>query len=107
MSLQECKETWLKNCLCKAYASSDILGGSGCLMWFGDFIDVRELSVIGSEDSIYICLAASNIRKCTSETIISGVADFNNILKEVQAKEEKKMELHVRSYIRRYVCIPD
>ncbi|XP_048320087.2 G-type lectin S-receptor-like serine/threonine-protein kinase At4g27290 isoform X2 [Ziziphus jujuba] len=63
MSLRECKEMCLKNCPCKAYANSDIReGGNGCMMWFGDFIDVRELSIKGSEDSIYIRVSASDMK---------------------------------------------
>ena len=64
MSLEECKEECLKNCSCTAYANSDIRGGgSGCLMWFGDLIDVRELRVKGSDQNIYIRLSASDISK--------------------------------------------
>ncbi|TXG67229.1 hypothetical protein EZV62_008504 [Acer yangbiense] len=42
MNIKECKAECLKNCSCRAYASSDVSGGSGCLMWFGDLIDIRE-----------------------------------------------------------------
>ncbi|PON53031.1 Phosphorylase kinase, gamma catalytic subunit, partial [Parasponia andersonii] len=43
LSLEECREECLKNCSCTAYANSDIRnGGSGCLIWFGDLIDIRE-----------------------------------------------------------------
>ena len=41
MSLEECKEMCLNNCSCTAYVNSDIRRGrSGCVMWFGDLIDV-------------------------------------------------------------------
>ncbi|GMN26184.1 hypothetical protein TIFTF001_040815 [Ficus carica] len=63
MSLQECKEACLKNCSCKAYAKSDVRkGGSGCLMWFGDLIDMRDMPVKGSEQDLYVRLSASNIK---------------------------------------------
>ncbi|PON43775.1 S-locus glycoprotein [Parasponia andersonii] len=43
MSLKECELACLKDCSCSAYANSDSKGGgSGCLMWFGDLIDVRD-----------------------------------------------------------------
>ncbi|KAI8003158.1 G-type lectin S-receptor-like serine/threonine-protein kinase SD1-1 [Camellia lanceoleosa] len=33
----------LKNCSCTAYANSDVAGGgSGCLLWYGDLIDIRS-----------------------------------------------------------------
>ncbi|XP_015873136.3 G-type lectin S-receptor-like serine/threonine-protein kinase At4g27290 [Ziziphus jujuba] len=63
MNIQECKKACLKNCSCTAYANSDVRGkGSGCLMWFGDLIDVRYFNVEGSEDTIHIRLAASEIK---------------------------------------------
>ncbi|KAH7541805.1 hypothetical protein FEM48_Zijuj02G0006600 [Ziziphus jujuba var. spinosa] len=64
MNIQECKKACLKNCSCTAYANSDVRGkGSGCLMWFGDLIDVRYFNVEGSEDTIHIRLAASEISR--------------------------------------------
>ncbi|KAH7544252.1 hypothetical protein JRO89_XS15G0136200 [Xanthoceras sorbifolium] len=42
MNIKECEAACFKNCSCRAYANSDVSGGSGCLMWFGDLIDVRE-----------------------------------------------------------------
>ena len=45
MSTMECKAECLKNCCCTAYANSDITGGgNGCLIWFGDLIDIRGYS---------------------------------------------------------------
>ena len=64
MSLKECREECLKNCSCIAYANSDVRGGgSGCLMWFGDLIDVKEMHVKGSEQAMYIRLSASEMSK--------------------------------------------
>ncbi|GMN65513.1 hypothetical protein TIFTF001_034582 [Ficus carica] len=63
MSLKECEAACLKNCSCVAYANSDVRrGGSGCLTWFGDIIDVKEIHVKGSEENIYVRLSASDIR---------------------------------------------
>ncbi|KAK0601618.1 hypothetical protein LWI29_025867 [Acer saccharum] len=42
MNINECAAECFKNCSCRAYANSDVSGGSGCLMWFGDLIDIRE-----------------------------------------------------------------
>ena len=46
-----------ENCSCSAYTNSDIRGGgSGCVMWFGDLIDIR---MVPFEDQVlYIRLAS-------------------------------------------------
>ncbi|KAH6835577.1 hypothetical protein C2S53_003119 [Perilla frutescens var. hirtella] len=55
MSLDECKVECLKNCRCTACANPYITnGGSGCLMWYGDLVDTRELSEADSMQNIYI-----------------------------------------------------
>ncbi|KAH7546589.1 hypothetical protein FEM48_Zijuj01G0217200 [Ziziphus jujuba var. spinosa] len=44
LSLKECRAECLDNCSCTAFTNSDIKGkGSGCVMWFGDLIDIREI----------------------------------------------------------------
>ena len=53
MSLKECEELCLKNYTCKAYANLDIRnGGSGCLLWLTDLVDIVVLQVGGQD--IYI-----------------------------------------------------
>ncbi|KAL4649277.1 hypothetical protein ACB092_01G004100 [Castanea dentata] len=63
MNLNECRVKCLNNCTCTAYANSDIKnGGSGCAMWFGDLIDIRQVAVNGqypSMQDIYIRMPAS------------------------------------------------
>lgn len=62
MNLKECEIVCLKNCTCTAYASLDIRqGGSGCLLWFGDLIDIRFFSEGGQD--IYVRMAASDLGK--------------------------------------------
>ncbi|KAA8523811.1 hypothetical protein F0562_010234 [Nyssa sinensis] len=58
MNLKECNAECLKNCSCIAYAISSI-NGTGCLMWFGDLIDIRELTTENIGQDIYIRLSAS------------------------------------------------
>ncbi|KAG5551158.1 hypothetical protein RHGRI_009549 [Rhododendron griersonianum] len=59
MSLEECRRTCLKNCSCMAYANLDIReGGTGCLLWFDDLIDFKEL-IGGSGQDIYLRMASS------------------------------------------------
>ena len=60
MNLKECASMCLRNCSCTAYANSDIRGGgSGCLLWFGDLIDIRDFTQNGQE--FYVRMAASEL----------------------------------------------
>ncbi|KAD2805036.1 hypothetical protein E3N88_38413 [Mikania micrantha] len=60
MSLQECEVACKNDCSCTAYAKSNITTGSlGCLLWFGDLIDVRVYSQNGQD--LYVRLAASEL----------------------------------------------
>ncbi|XP_058073013.1 receptor-like serine/threonine-protein kinase SD1-8 isoform X3 [Magnolia sinica] len=59
-SLKECEDECLKNCSCTAYCSADINGGgSGCVMWGGDLIDLQVYSDGGQD--IYVRVAASEL----------------------------------------------
>ncbi|KAK2976696.1 hypothetical protein RJ640_013952 [Escallonia rubra] len=43
LTLEECQKACSSNCSCMAYANLDIRdGGSGCLLWFGHLIDIRD-----------------------------------------------------------------
>ncbi|XP_073039708.1 G-type lectin S-receptor-like serine/threonine-protein kinase At4g27290 [Primulina eburnea] len=59
MTLKECEVECLKNCSCMAYTQLNISKGSGCLLWFGDLVDIRSLSADGQD--IYIRMASSEI----------------------------------------------
>ncbi|XP_034678403.1 G-type lectin S-receptor-like serine/threonine-protein kinase At4g27290 isoform X3 [Vitis riparia] len=60
MNLKECASLCLRNCSCTSYANSDIRGGgSGCLLWFGDLIDIRDFTQNGQE--FYVRMAASEL----------------------------------------------
>ncbi|KAK4484403.1 hypothetical protein RD792_006982 [Penstemon davidsonii] len=62
MTLGQCKEMCTRNCSCMAYANLDISkGGNGCLLWFDDLVDIKELSAEGQD--IYIRMASSEISK--------------------------------------------
>lgn len=63
MNLRECREACLKNCSCMAYANLNISGrGSGCALWFGDLVDIRQFSDVGQD--LYIRMPASNRGMC-------------------------------------------
>ncbi|XP_060200260.1 G-type lectin S-receptor-like serine/threonine-protein kinase At4g27290 isoform X2 [Lycium barbarum] len=60
MKLDECKVVCSRNCSCMGYTNLDIrYGGSGCLLWIGELVDIRQLSESGQD--IYIRMAASEI----------------------------------------------
>ncbi|EEF43988.1 S-locus-specific glycoprotein S6 precursor, putative [Ricinus communis] len=61
ISLKICEELCLRNCSCTAYANSDISnGGTGCVLWFGELLDMRQYTEGGGQD-LYVRLAASDI----------------------------------------------
>ncbi|OMP04549.1 S-locus glycoprotein [Corchorus olitorius] len=58
MDLKECRVRCLKNCSCMAYTSLYITGtGSGCAMWFGDLMDIKQQQSYGQD--LYIRVSAS------------------------------------------------
>lgn len=68
MSLQECEIQCLKNCSCTAYSNLDIRdGGSGCILWFNNIMDMEKESSEGQE--IHIRVAASELGTTISNFI--------------------------------------
>nr|XP_043615913.1 G-type lectin S-receptor-like serine/threonine-protein kinase At4g27290 [Erigeron canadensis] len=66
MSLQECEVACKNNCSCTAYANPNITEGAvGCLLWFGDLIDVRVYQATGQD--LYVRLAASELLDTNSK----------------------------------------
>ncbi|XP_054777218.1 G-type lectin S-receptor-like serine/threonine-protein kinase At4g27290 [Prosopis cineraria] len=63
MTLQECKMKCLENCSCTAYANSALNGGPhGCLIWFGNLVDMKVLQTrVGPQQDLYVRLAASEV----------------------------------------------
>ncbi|KAK4714806.1 hypothetical protein R3W88_020713 [Solanum pinnatisectum] len=67
MTLEECKNICSKNCFCMAYSNADIRdGGSGCLLWFKDLLDIRQVPKGGLD--IYIKVAASESDDCLEKS---------------------------------------
>ncbi|PON49890.1 S-receptor-like serine/threonine-protein kinase [Parasponia andersonii] len=66
MNLGECRAKCLNNCSCMAYTNSDIRGqGSGCVIWFGNLLDIRVFSSGGQD--LYIRMPASEIAKARAD----------------------------------------
>ncbi|XP_061337491.1 G-type lectin S-receptor-like serine/threonine-protein kinase At4g27290 [Gastrolobium bilobum] len=62
MSLEDCRVLCLKNCSCSAYTALDMSKGpSGCLLWFGNLTDIKELPA--SDEDVYIRMAGTEIGK--------------------------------------------
>ncbi|TXG67239.1 hypothetical protein EZV62_008514 [Acer yangbiense] len=60
ISLAECEKLCLSNCTCTAFANSDVReGGTGCLLWFSDLLDIRNLATNGQD--LYVRVAASEL----------------------------------------------
>ncbi|GMY21598.1 G-type lectin S-receptor-like serine/threonine-protein kinase At4g27290 isoform X1, partial [Fagus crenata] len=57
MNLKECREKCLSNCSCMAYTNSDIKEGSGCAIWLGDLLDIRQFPADGQD--LYIRMHAT------------------------------------------------
>ncbi|KAK7246626.1 hypothetical protein RIF29_41496 [Crotalaria pallida] len=67
MTLVECEKLCHRNCSCTAYANIEITnGGSGCVMWIGELIDMRQYAEGGQD--LYVRLAASDVDDLGSAT---------------------------------------
>ncbi|KAM3755253.1 hypothetical protein ACB098_02G026900 [Castanea mollissima] len=90
MNLHECRDKCLNNCSCTAYANSNIEnGGSGCAMWFGDLIDIRQVAANGRDaymQDLYIRMPASEqgqsedmeVPSFTLATIVMATNNFSS-----------------------------
>ncbi|XP_057458962.1 G-type lectin S-receptor-like serine/threonine-protein kinase At4g27290 [Lotus japonicus] len=66
MSLEECQMKCLRNCTCVAYANLDISnGGSGCLLWFNNLVDVRKFSQRGQD--LHVRVPASELDQAAED----------------------------------------
>ncbi|RYR35887.1 hypothetical protein Ahy_A10g050984 isoform G [Arachis hypogaea] len=60
MTLDECGSLCKRNCSCTAYANIDIRnGGSGCVMWLDQLIDMSVFATYGQD--LFVRLAAADI----------------------------------------------
>ncbi|KAL6314057.1 hypothetical protein AAG906_011792 [Vitis piasezkii] len=66
INLNKCKSECLRNCSCTAYATPDIKGGKGCLLWFGDLFDIRDMP--DDRQEFFVRMAASELETNSSST---------------------------------------
>ncbi|KAG8502663.1 hypothetical protein CXB51_000158 [Gossypium anomalum] len=104
INLKECRTRCLRNCSCMAYTNLDVRkGGSGCVMWFGYLIDIKQYQSGGQD--LYIRVSASEAGTDYEARICSyfilkeamGIATLCFILfsNEVEDKNNEDMELAV------------
>ncbi|KAG5020597.1 hypothetical protein JHK87_016452 [Glycine soja] len=78
MTLEECKEKCWENCSCTAYGSSDILGkGNGCILWFGDLLDLRLLPDAGQD--LYVRVHITEIMDSSQSKLLDWPMRFSII----------------------------
>ncbi|XP_054778336.1 G-type lectin S-receptor-like serine/threonine-protein kinase At1g11410 [Prosopis cineraria] len=65
MSLKGCEEMCLRDCLCVAYTSADVVSQSGCLTWHADMEDIRTYQ--GQGQDLYVRVDASELGKYESK----------------------------------------
>lgn len=64
MTLDHCETICRDNCSCTAYSSLNISGGgngSGCVIWTGELVDIRQYAVAEGGQDLFIKLAASEL----------------------------------------------
>ncbi|CAL5405732.1 unnamed protein product [Camellia sinensis] len=79
MTLKECQTACLHNCTCMAYAALNISSGegSGCLLWFGDLIDIKEEE---NGQDLYIRMASSELGMTLYITGFSFLVQKNYVI---------------------------
>ncbi|GLT31625.1 hypothetical protein SLA2020_063510 [Shorea laevis] len=95
MSLKECRDKCFQNCSCMAYTSLDIRGrGSGCAIWFGDLVDIRQFQSGGQD--LFIRMSASDlgygkkqVAIIVSTVMLTGVVVIG-LLCYIQIKKQRK-----------------
>ncbi|XP_024027998.1 G-type lectin S-receptor-like serine/threonine-protein kinase At4g27290 [Morus notabilis] len=62
MNTKECRAKCLSNCSCAAFTNTDITGqGTGCAIWFGDLMDIRQIPNGGQD--LFIRMPSSELGK--------------------------------------------
>lgn len=60
-NIEDCKRKCLENCYCTAYSAADISKkpSIGCILWYGDLIDIKQFSF--GEAELFLRLPASEL----------------------------------------------
>ncbi|KAI3675501.1 hypothetical protein L1987_85091 [Smallanthus sonchifolius] len=85
MAADECEAKCLQNCSCVAYANTDIISkGRGCLLWFSDLKDIRDVSNSYGGQDIFVRMAYSELG--------------NDIQKKIWERQEEDIQLSLFSF---------
>ncbi|XP_077242132.1 G-type lectin S-receptor-like serine/threonine-protein kinase At2g19130 [Tasmannia lanceolata] len=69
-SVDDCQSACLNNCSCTAYAYDS----SRCLIWYGDILNLRQLSISdGKGGDLYLRLAASELQDSRGKKVNTGL----------------------------------
>ncbi|XP_022753210.1 G-type lectin S-receptor-like serine/threonine-protein kinase At4g27290 [Durio zibethinus] len=101
INLKECEMNCLKNCSCSAYASTKLdEQEKGCLMWYGDLIDMKILSGLTTGRDIYVRVPFSELARASNEknrvkiiiivSIISGMLVLSLVFCLILRKKLKR-----------------
>ncbi|CAN1347413.1 G-type lectin S-receptor-like serine/threonine-protein kinase At4g27290 [Linum perenne] len=82
MSLDECRDACLRNCSCTAYANLDVRnGGTGCLIWFAELLDIREFDKEDLELPLFDLTTITSATNSFSPNNILGQGGFGTVYK--------------------------
>ncbi|KAD2804883.1 hypothetical protein E3N88_38260 [Mikania micrantha] len=96
MTLRECEMACRMKCNCTAYANLDIRnGGSGCLLWFDELLDIRDYD---EDHNIYIRMAASELAGLSMEGQRSGSNKRKEVVTRVVSFSSVSLFLCVVAY---------
>ncbi|CAL5408595.1 unnamed protein product [Camellia sinensis] len=100
MTVKECELECLKNCSCTAYAKSDTAGGgSGCLLWYGDLIDIRSFPNPGDQ-TLYIRVTAADLvsrsdSKEKKNTLVLRIKKTRGSRPNIPFKDDENIDLPI------------
>ncbi|KAB1215267.1 hypothetical protein CJ030_MR4G027352 [Morella rubra] len=85
INLKECRTKCLGNCSCMAFTNENITGGgTGCVIWFGDLLDIRQFETGGQD--LYIRMDVSELesaegrKKKIAAIVVASVAVVSGLL---------------------------
>ncbi|KAH7662010.1 Non-specific serine/threonine protein kinase protein [Dioscorea alata] len=77
--LEECRAKCLMNCSCIGYASADMrAGGSGCILWFKDFIGLAIYSTSGQD--LYVRVSKTDLGSSGRKSHRKGIVAIITVI---------------------------
>ncbi|WCJ42965.1 G-type lectin S-receptor-like serine/threonine-protein kinase At4g27290 [Euphorbia peplus] len=77
LTLFECETACLRNCSCTAYAKTEV---SGCVVWFGNLLDLREYGEGGQDLQIKMASSDLGSKKDIRRVVIIVVSIVSGVL---------------------------